>query len=472
MSKIENLSKKLKYEKQNFWKDFPATEHKKASDFCVGYKQFLDSCKTDRESIEITVKQAIAQQFKDLDSNPKGKKIYRSFRGKNAALAMIGAKPLSAGVNLIVSHIDAPRVDLKQNPLYEDGKTSLGMMRTHYYGGVKKYQWMSTPLALHGVFVKNNGEVIKVNIGEAENDPVFVMPDLLPHLAKQEQYSKKLGEAINASAMNLVFSSIPFLDKADDKIKDAVKLNVLVLLHEQYGLVEENFLSAELELVPAGKARDCGIDKSMVLGYGQDDRVCAYTSLQALFKSNDLQRTAIVYLADKEEIGSESSTGAKSNFIVNFIADLLRYNKENNDSNTLRKTLINSQIISADVNAAINPNYPNVHEDQNAVKLGFGVSVTKYTGSGGKSGSNDANAEFNARIIKVFNQEKINWQTGTLGKVDVGGGGTIAKFMAQHGAEVIDCGPGVLGMHSLFELTSKADVYSTFKAYKAFLEKA
>ncbi|MFC1888045.1 aminopeptidase, partial [Candidatus Cloacimonadota bacterium] len=391
---------------------------------------------------------------------------------KNAALAFIGKKPISEGVNLIVSHIDAPRVDLKQNPLYEDAGTSLGMMKTHYYGGVKKYQWMSTPLALHGVFIKSNGEAVEVNIGEDDKDPVFVMPDLLPHLARQEQYSKKLGEAINASAMNLVFNSIPYMDSADDNIKEAVKLNALVLLNEKYGLVEENFLSAELELVPAGKARDCGLDKSMVLGYGQDDRVCAYTSLEAIFDTKNPERTAIVYLADKEEIGSESNTGAKSIFIIDFIADLLKYNKEDNDSNTLRKALINSQIISADVNAAVNPNYPNVLEAQNAVKLGFGVSVTKYTGSGGKSGSNDANAEFNARIIDLFNREKVNWQTGTLGKVDVGGGGTIAKFMAEHGAEVIDCGPGVLGMHSLYELTSKADVYSTYKAYKAFFSKA
>jgi aspartyl aminopeptidase len=472
MNKIEKLSKKLKYERQNFWKEFSTGEQKKAFKFCEGYKQFLDNCKTDRESIVEAANNASKHKFTDLDVSPSGKKVFRTFRKKNAALALIGKKPISAGVNLIVSHIDAPRVDLKQNPLYEDSGTSLGMMRTHYYGGVKKYQWMSTPLALHGVFIKSSGEVVNISIGEDEQDPVFVMPDLLPHLAGQEQYSKKIGEAINASAMNLVFSSMPYLDSADENIKEAVKLNALVLLNEKYGLVEENFLSAELELVPAGKTRDCGLDKSMVLGYGQDDRVCAYTSLEAVFNCKNPERTAIVYLADKEEIGSESNTGAKSVFILDFIGDLLKYNKENYDSSTLRKTLINSQIISADVNAAINPNYPNVHEAQNAVRLGSGVSVTKYTGSRGKSGSNDANAEFNAKIIALFNREKVNWQTGTLGKVDVGGGGTIAKFMAQYGAEVIDCGPGVLGMHSLFELTSKADVFSTYRAYKAFFEKA
>jgi len=249
-------------------------------------------------------------------------------------------------------------------------------------------------------------------------------------------------------------------------------LNALVLLNEKYGIVEEDFLSAELQLVPAGKARDVGLDKSLLMGYGQDDRICAYTSAEAIFATKNLEKTAIVYLADKEEIGSDGNTGAKSIFIIDFIADLLKYNGENYDSDTLRKTLIKSQILSADVNAAINPNYPEVHEKENAVHLGFGVSVTKYTGAGGKGGSNDANAEFNSKIISIFNEEKVNWQTGALGKVDEGGGGTIAKFMAEHGAEVIDCGPGVLGMHSLYELTSKADIYSSYKAYKAFFEKA
>jgi len=472
MKKIDEITKKLKYKRKNFWKDFPEADQKKALKFSEGYKKFLDNCKTDRESIDITVRSAVKKKFSDLDNSPQGNKIYRSFRKKNAALAIIGKRPMSEGVNLIVSHIDVPRVDLKQNPLFEDTTTALGMMKTHYYGGIKKYQWMSTPLALHGVFVKTNGDIVNVCIGEDEGDPVFVMPDLLPHLARSEQYSKKIGEAINASVMNLVFNSIPYLDGADKEIKEAVKLNALVLLNEKYDIVEENFLSAELELVPAGKARDCGLDRSMVLGYGQDDRICAYTSAEALFSCKNNDRTAIVYLADKEEIGSDSNTGAKSIFIVDFIADLLKYNGESNDSNILRKTLIQSQIISADVNAGINPNFPSVHEAENAVHIGFGVSVTKYTGSGGKSGSNDANAEFNARIINIFNNENVNWQTGTLGKVDVGGGGTIAKYMAEYGAEVIDCGPGVLGMHSLYELTSKADIYSSYRAYKAFFEKA
>lgn len=470
MKKAEDLSKKLFYKRKNFWKTYSKEEKENAFQFAEGYIEFLNSCKTDRESIAFIEEKLITEGFKNIDNNPDGKKIFRTAREKNGAIAVIGDQPISNGVNLIVSHIDAPRIDIKQNPLIEDGSTNLGLMKTHYYGGVKKYQWMSTPLAIHGVFIKSNGEKIRVNLGENDNDPVFVIPDLLPHLARKEQYAKKIGEAITASSMKLVFNSIPYIE--DEDVKDAVKLNAMVMLNEKYNIIEEDFLSAELEIVPAGKARHCGMDSSMILGYGQDDRVCAYTSAQAALSMSNPERTSIIYFADKEEIGSDSNTGAKSNFIINFIADLLEYNNEDSHSRNLRKTLINSYILSADVNAAINPNFPNVHEKENAVHLGFGVSVTKYTGSGGKGGSNDANAEFNAKIVKLFNDEKVNWQTGTLGKVDEGGGGTIAKFMAEYGAEVIDCGPGVLGMHSLYELTSKADVYSTYKAYKAFLEKA
>ncbi|RLC52331.1 MAG: aminopeptidase [Candidatus Cloacimonadota bacterium] len=471
MTKTKELTEKLTYSRKNFWQEASKKEQKAAFDFSEGYKTFLDICKTERETIDFFADVLKQKGFENIDSDPKDKKVFRLSRSKNAAIAIIGKKPISDGVNLIVSHVDAPRVDLKQSPLYEDGTTKLGIMKTHYYGGVKKYQWMSTPLALHGIIVKNDGELVKVSIGEDASDPIFVMPDLLPHLARKEQYSKKLGEAVDASKMNLIFNSIPYPE--DKKAKEAVKLNALVLLNEKYGIVESDFLSAELELVPAGKARDAGLDKSMVMGYGQDDRICAYTSAEAIFDANtDLEKTAIVYLADKEEIGSDGNTGAKSIFIVDFIADLLKCNGESGDSSTLRKTLIKSQILSADVNAGINPNFPSVHEKENAVHLGFGVSVTKFTGSGGKGGSNDANAEFNAKIIRIYNANKVNWQIGALGKVDEGGGGTIAKFMAEHGAEVIDCGPGVLGMHSLYELTSKADIYSCYKAYKAFFENA
>jgi aspartyl aminopeptidase len=299
------------------------------------------------------------------------------------------------------------------------------------------------------------------------------MPDLLPHLAKKIQYEEKLGNAVKAEHMNMIFNSIPYLDEEEKNLKEAVKLNALNILHEKYGITEADLLSAEIEIVPAGKARDAGIDKSMVLAYGQDDRICAYTSASALLDVSDaeFERTAVVFLADKEEIGSEGNSGAKSAFLLDFVADLLDACGEKSDSVTLRKTLINSHVLSADVNAGINPNFPSVHEKQNAVHIGFGVGIAKFTGSAGKSGSNDANAEFNAHVFHIFNEENVCWQSGELGKVDEGGGGTIAKLMAEYGSEVIDCGPGVLGMHSLYELTSKADIYSSYKAYKTFFLK-
>jgi aspartyl aminopeptidase len=299
------------------------------------------------------------------------------------------------------------------------------------------------------------------------------MPDLLPHLARNVQGSKSLSEAITADHMNVIFNSIPFMEDKED-VKEAVKLQALALLHEKYGIQEEDFLSAEIQLVPAGKARDVGIDRSMVAAYGQDDRICAFTSLQALYdvKDMEIKKTSVVFLFDKEEVGSDSVGGASSVFFEDFIADLLRLKNEDCSGYGLRKTLINSNVLSADVNAAINPNFPSVHEAQNAVHFGFGVGLCKYTGSGGKGGSNDANSEFMARLIKIFNEEKVNWQVGSLGKVDEGGGGTIAKFLAKHGCDVIDIGPGLMGMHSLYELSSKADIYSTYKAYKAFFVKA
>lgn len=472
MKKSEELAKKLTYSRKNFWKEFKQ-DNQAAMDFAEGYKAFLDACKTEREAARFYEKVLSEKGFSVLGENTDSKKFYRASREKNVAIAVKGKAPVSAGVNLIVSHIDAPRVDFKQSPLAEDGTTGLGIIKTHYYGGIKKYQWMSTPLAIHGVVIKSDGTKIDISIGEDENDPVFVMPDLLPHLARKVQYNEKIGTAVKADNMKMIFNSIPFFDEDDENAKEAVKLNALYLLNQEYGITEEDFLSAEIEIVPAGKARDAGIDKSMLLAYGQDDRICAYTSAEAILDvvEDDFEKTAIVFLADKEEIGSEGNSGARSVFIVDFIADLLAACGEKSDSVTLRKTLLNSQVLSADVNAAINPNYPSVHEKQNAVHLGFGVGIAKFTGSGGKGGSNDANAEFNAHIFKIFNEGGVCWQSGALGKVDEGGGGTIAKFMAEYGAEVIDCGPGVLGMHSLYELTSKADIYSAYKAYRTFFLK-
>ncbi|MDD3050253.1 MAG: aminopeptidase [Candidatus Cloacimonetes bacterium] len=468
MKKKEN--NELTYKLKSFWETATKNEIKKAFDFSEKYTKFLDLCKTERETVVFLENELINRGYKSTEKNTEQKKIYKIFRNKTAAFAIIGKRPVSEGFNLIVSHIDSPRIDLKQRPLHEDNELKMSIIKTHYYGGIRKYQWVSTPLALHGFVVKKDGEAVNVCIGENSDDPVFIIPDLLPHLA-QDQRSKKLDEAIDASKLNVVFSSIPY---PDEDIKETVKYNALYLLNKRYGITETDLLSAELQFVPAGMSRDAGIDKSFIMGYGQDDKVCAYTSMQALFDCDpaDLDRTAIVYFADKEEIGSEGNTGAKSSFILDFVSDLMEVNGEKNDSISLRKAFINSQILSADVNAAINPNYPAVHEKDNAVHIGYGVSLTKFTGSRGKSGSNDANAEFMAKIARIFNEQKVNWQIGELGKVDQGGGGTIAKFMAELGAEVIDCGPGVLGMHSLYELTSKADVFSTYKAYKSFYQKA
>ena len=475
MKKADDARKKLSYNRKNFWQDTTKNEQKAALKFSENYKKYLSTCKTERESIEFTIEELVAKNFIDIEKaeSKPSRFVYKVFKNKALAIAVIGKEPLSKGVNIVASHVDTPRVDLKQNPLYEDGQTKLGIFKTHYYGGIKKYQWMSTPLALHGIVIKNDGEAVNVNIGENDNDPVFIMPDLLPHLARKEQMSKPMSEAVSAGHMNVIVNTIPFFEDKEE-VKEAVKLQALTLLYEKYGIQEEDFLSAELQLVPAGKARDAGLDKSMVAGYGQDDRICAYTSIQALLdvKEMDINKTSVVFLFDKEEVGSDSVGGATSVFFIDFIADLLKLKDEDFSSHNLRKTMINSHVLSADVNAAINPNFPSVHEAQNAVHLGFGVGICKYTGSGGKGGSNDAPSEFMAKIIRIFNDEKVNWQVGSLGKVDEGGGGTIAKFLAQHGCDVIDCGPGVLGMHSLYELTSKADIYSTYKAYKAFFVKA
>ncbi|MCB5231144.1 MAG: aminopeptidase [Candidatus Cloacimonas sp.] len=470
MGSKDNKMKELGYERQNFWKTSSDKEKKAAFKFADEYKEFLSECKTVRETVEFSIKALEKGKFQELDpNNKKGDKLYKIYRQKNVIAAVIGKRPIAEGLNIIAPHIDTPRVDLKQNPLYEDSLTQLGMLRTHYYGGIKKYQWMSIPLALHGVIIKKDGEVLHISIGENDDEPVFVMPDLLPHLAA-DQYAQKVGDAVKASHMNVIFNSIPYVD---EKQKEAIKLNALMILNERYGITESDFLSAELELVPAGKARDAGIDASLVAGYGHDDRVCSYTSLAAILelKPENIDKTAVIFFTDKEEVGSEGNTGARSAQFLDFIADLLKANGEPYDSYTLRKAMMNSQIISADVNAAINPNFPSVHEKDNAVIMGHGVSLTKYTGARGKSGSNDANAEFVAKMIRLFNEEKVNWQMGSLGAVDVGGGGTIAKFLAVYGAEVIDCGTGVVGMHAPWELISKADLYSTFKAYTSFLKK-
>jgi aspartyl aminopeptidase len=466
----EKTSKKndLRYERKNFWKDASVDEIKHALDFSGHYKDWLNKAKTVREAVVYTEAVLKEHKFKALPAAKTSRRVYTIFRNKTMAMAVIGKEPISNGVNMVAAHIDAPRVDIKQNPLYEDNTSVTACLRTHYYGGIKKYQWVSTPLALHGVVIKSDGNVLNISIGDDENDPVFIIPDLLPHLARKEQYTKNIAEAIDASRMNLIFCG---MQEPVSEEKEAIKEFALKLMHKKYGISEKDFLSAELELVPATPARDAGLDASMVVGYGQDDRICAYTGLQALLANLDAkpQRTMVVYFSDKEEVGSQGNTGAQSIFIQDFIASLLRHNGESDSSVNLRKTLINSQILSGDVTAAVDPNYPGVHERQNAVLFSHGIGISKFTGSGGKSGCNDANAEFTAKVIRIFESAGVFWQMGELGKVDEGGGGTIAYLLANLGAEVIDCGTGLMGMHSLYELCSKADLYSTFTGYKAFL---
>jgi len=467
-SKGKKLEKKLLYKRKNFWESSDETQIKEALAFSEDYKDYLNKGKTERKVVENTLNIINNNGFAELNSetDKNWKKVYRVNRKKNLAIARKGKKKLSEGFKLIVSHIDAPRIDIKQMPLFEDNSADVALMYTHYYGGIKKYQWMAIPLALYGTVIKENGDMVDVAIGDDENEPVFTFADLLPHLSAK-QNKKKITDAIDAQKLRLTFGSIPY---KDDDVKDKIKLHCLEILHNKYGITEEDFISAELELVPAFPARDVGIDKGILGSYGHDDRICAYTSLRALMDSKQPEYTSIVFLADKEEIGSEGNTGAKSNFIIDFIADLVDL-EDINSSDKLRKILRKSKVLSADVNAAINPLFSEVYEKQNSPKMGCGITVTKFTGARGKGGANDANAEYVAEIRALFNQNDVNWQIGEIGKVDEGGGGTIAKFMAEYGCEVIDCGPPVHGMHSPFELASKGDIYSSYQAYKIFFEK-
>ncbi len=441
----------------------------KTFEFSEEYKKFLDKSKTEREAVKQIVQAAKKRGFVNIDTLLTKKqhscnKVYKIFQNRCVAMAVFGKEDLVSGVNIIASHIDSPRLDLKQNPLYED--LSMGFLKTHYYGGIRKYHWLTLPLALHGTIITSKNETIDISIGEQPDDPVFTVTDLLPHLAGKTQNDKKISEVFQGEKLNLVAGSIPL---GSDEEKERIKLGILNLLYEKYGIVEEDFVSAEIEAVPAQKARDIGFDRSMIGSYGQDDRICAYTTLKAILDiKQPANKTAIALFFDKEEIGSEGSSGAKSNFLEDFISDLLFLNGQNADNRTLRKTLINSSCLSADVNAAMDPDYKNVHEKMNAAKLGFGICMTKFTGSAGKSGSSDASAEFVGKIRQIFNKNSIVWQTGELGKIDEGGGGTIAKFIARYGMNVLDCGPAVLSMHSPFEISSKADVYMTYLGYKAF----
>ena len=432
-------------------------DKKEVFTFAENYRKFLSQCKTEREVVEY---------MKELLKDQDGLKLFE-IRGK-ALVIFADSGDVKNGFRIIASHIDVPRIDLKPNPLFED--TELAMMETHYYGGIKKYQWVARPLALHGVVVKEDGTVIKVNIGDKEGDPVFTFADLLPHLSRKIQGDKKISEAIPGEKLDLLVGNIP-VEKIikDTEVKDKVKENILRILKEQYNIEEEDFVSAEIEIVPQGEAKDVGFDKGLIGGYGHDDRVCAYTSVMAIKDARKFAKPALVILYDKEEIGSDGNTGAQSLAIEYVITQILK-EKGITDYYTLREVMYKSEAISADVTAGVNPGWKEVHEIKNAAKIGYGLAISKYTGHGGKYSSNDAHAEFVAKVRRILNKNNVVWQVAELGKIDEGGGGTVAKYLSKFGIDTIDAGVPLLGMHSPFEIASKVDIYMAYKGYKAFLE--
>ncbi|MBO5348628.1 MAG: aminopeptidase [Clostridia bacterium] len=464
MSEGTDLQKKLFNNKKNGWEELNNEKRQEIFDYCNSYMDFLNNGKTEREIVKESRRIAEANGFTDIKNMEylkPGDKVYYVNREKSMYLAVIGYDSIENGINVIGSHADSPRLDLKPNPLYEDD--GFAFFKTQYYGGIKKYQWTTIPLAIHGVIVKRNGEKIEINIGEDQNDPIFVITDLLPHLA-QEQMQRKLSEGIKGEELNLLIGSIPYNDK---DVSEKVKLNILNILNKKYGITEVDFLSSELEIVPAFRARSMGFDNSMVAAYGQDDKICVYTSLTALMNIQNPKTTAVCIISDKEEIGSMGNTGMESHVFDTFVSELL--NKLGiNRPNLLDKVFCNSKMLSADVDAGLDPTFAYVAEKNNASYLGRGIAISKYTGGRGKSGSSDANAEFVAYIRNMLESNNIAYQIAELGKVDLGGGGTIAYILANKGMDVIDCGVPVLSMHAPYEVTSKYDVYSAFLAYKAF----
>ncbi len=462
----KKLEEELFNNKKSGWEKSSEEDKKIILKFSDEYIKFLNKSKTEREFVKSAKAVLDANGYKDIktvESIKAGDKVYCINREKSMYIAVIGNKKLEEGLNLVGAHIDSPRLDLKPNALYED--SGFAYFNTHYYGGIKTYQWTTIPLSLHGVIVKTNGEKIEVNIGEEESDPIFTITDLLPHLAR-EQMQKKLGEGIDGEDLNLLIGNIPYNDEA---VGEKVKLNIMKILNEKYGIKEADFLSSELELVPAFKARSLGFDGSMVAGYGQDDKVCAYTSLRAVMEANVQNKTAVCILSDKEEVGSMGNTGMMSEVFDHFVSELLNKSGENRPD-LLKKVFCNSSMLSADVGTAYDPIYASVSDRTNSAFASYGVSFDKYTGSRGKAGGSDANAEFIGKIRGILEKNNISYQISELGRVDVGGGGTIAYILANKGIEVIDCGVPVLSMHSPYEVTSKFDVYSAYRTYKAFYE--
>lgn len=456
-------------ERKNIWLKYDKTEEEALEKLSKEYMSYLDDGKTEREVVKISEEMAREKGYRSLSevlaegkTLKAGDKVYATWMKKAIALFHIGTQPMEKGMNILGAHVDSPRLDVKQNPLYEESE--IAYLDTHYYGGIKKYQWVTIPLAIHGVVVKKDGSIMDVVVGEDEKDPVVFISDLLIHLSR-EQLEKKAAKVIEGDDLNIIIGNKPV--KGEEK--ESVKKAVLKLLSDKYGMIEEDFLSAELEVVPAGKAREAGLDRSMIMAYGHDDRVCAFTSLAAMLEMESVERTACTLLVDKEEIGSVGATGMQSRFFENTVAELLEAMGEYKDL-TLRRTLANSRMLSSDVSAAYDPTYPQAFEKKNSAFLSKGMVFNKFTGSGGKGGSNDANPEYMADLRRILEDNGVSFQTAELGKVDVGGGGTIAYILAHYGMEVIDCGVAVLNMHAPWEVVSKADVYETKKGYVAFLQ--
>ncbi len=466
-------------EKKDIWEKYPqGTERDTVFRFAEEYRKFLSEHKTERECARAFYEEAKKMGFADLDelvaehkTVKTGDKIVADNMGKGLALFIVGKQPLEAGMNILGAHIDSPRLDLKQVPLYEE--SGMAMLDTHYYGGVKKYQWVTLPLALHGVICKKDGTTVTVNIGDKPKDPVFAVSDLLIHLAG-EQMEKKAAKVIEGENLDLLIGSIPADEENSEdekKKKELVKANILDILAKEYGIEEEDFLSAEIEVVPAGEARDYGFDRSMIMGYGHDDRVCAYPSFEAMREINEPEYTSVCLLVDKEEIGSVGASGMQSRFFENCVAEVMNLTGAYSEL-AVRRAMKNSKVLSSDVSAAFDPNYPSVMDKNNCAYFGKGLVVNKYTGARGKSGSNDANAEYMAKLRRIFDDNSVAFQTAELGKVDQGGGGTIAYILANYGMNVIDSGVAVLNMHAPWEIISKADLYEALRGYIAFLKEA
>ena len=466
------LEKYLSFTPRSIWEEIKKKDIEKCYSFSRGYMEFLSKCKTESQAVAYAEKLARKEGFRDISEMKNvspGDRVFIVNRHKNIMLFRIGKKSLSGGLNIIAAHVDAPRLDLKPSPLAEDTDSQTALFKTHYYGGIKKYQWVNIPLALHGKVVRADGKEIIIDIGEKKDDPVLVIPDLLPHLAAK-QNKRTLREGIKGEEMSVIVGSRPI---DEENAKNKLKVMVLKVLNDRYSMTEEDFVSAELEVVPAGPARDVGFDGSLIGAYGQDDRICAYTSVMAILDMGKKipERTAGCILFDREEVGSDGPTGVKSRFLLNAVGEVMDKVDDAYREIELRRALERSYALSADVNGAINPMFKDVHEKQNAAVLGKGITVTKYTGSGGKYNSSEASAEFVAKVRRILNDAKIAWQPAELGKIDEGGGGTVAKFLALHNMDVLDAGPALVSMHSPFEISSKADIYHTYLAYREFFIK-